>query len=133
MQDGGGLSLKRSETGGRWTFRFQINGKRRDMGLGSYPDMSLSDARKERSKWAAFAERGEDPIVERERQRLEEENSQNDPTFEEMAEMVFEGRKERLRGEESAACGIHPSRTTQYLRSAIAGSAPCTSATFTTL
>ncbi len=99
MQDGGGLSLKRSETGGRWTFRFQINGKRRDMGLGSYPDMSLSDARKERSKWAAFAERGEDPIVERERQRLEEENSQNDQTFEEMAEMVFEGRKERLRGD----------------------------------
>ncbi len=82
VQDGGGLSLKRSETGGRWTFRFQINGKRRDMGLGSYPDMSLSDARKERSKWAAFAERGEDPIVERERQRLEEEKSQNDPTFE---------------------------------------------------
>ncbi len=99
VQDGGGLSLKRSETGGRWTFRFQINGKRRDMGLGSYPNMSLSDARKERSKWAAFAERGEDPIVERERQRLEEEKSQNDPTFEEMAEMVFEGRKERLQGD----------------------------------
>ncbi len=69
------------------------------MGLGSYPNMSLSDARKERSKWAAFAERGEDPIVERERQRLEEEKSQNDPTFEEMAEMVFEGRKERLHGD----------------------------------
>ncbi len=45
------------------------------MGLGSYPDMSLHDARKERSKWTAFAERGEDPIAERERRRLEEENS----------------------------------------------------------
>ncbi|WP_366140769.1 Arm DNA-binding domain-containing protein [uncultured Ruegeria sp.] len=76
IQDGGGLSLKTSKNGGRCFYRFQINGKRRDMGLGSYPDMSLSDARRERSKWAAYAERGEDPIAERERQRLEAENSQ---------------------------------------------------------
>ncbi len=69
------------------------------MGLGSYPDLSLSDARKERNKWAAYTERGDDPIAERERQRKEDENRLNDPTFEDVAKIVFEGYKERLRGD----------------------------------
>lgn len=91
--------LKRSQSGGRWFYRYQLNGKRRDMGLGSYPDMSLSDARKERHKWAAHVERGSDPIAERERQRDEAETDRQDPTLEEVALLVFEGRKERLRGD----------------------------------
>lgn len=69
------------------------------MGLGSHPDLSLSDARKERARWAACTERGEDPISERERLRIESENRRNDPTFEELALIVFEGRKERLRSD----------------------------------
>ena len=59
----------------------------------------MADARKLRMHWAGVLAIGSDPIAERERQRLEAENSQNDPTFEEMAEVVFEGRKERLRGD----------------------------------
>ncbi len=44
--DGDGLHLFVSENGrGKWVLRFQMNGARRDMGLGSYPAVSLADAR----------------------------------------------------------------------------------------
>lgn len=100
LHDGGGLLFVASAEGGRWKFRFQIDGKRREMGLGSYPNMSLADARKERAKWAAVKEAGQDPIRERERQRkAEQAQAGGDPTFEEMAHIAFEARKERLRGD----------------------------------
>jgi integrase len=41
-----GLALQVLKTGGRsWLFRFMLNGRRRDMGLGSYPEVSLDEAR----------------------------------------------------------------------------------------
>jgi hypothetical protein len=46
LHDGGGLYLRVSATGAKsWVFRFQLDGKRRDMGLGPYPDISLAEAR----------------------------------------------------------------------------------------
>ena len=45
-EDGGGLRLVVSPSGARkWVFRFTINGRRREMGLGSFPDVSLAEAR----------------------------------------------------------------------------------------
>ena len=65
--DGDGLYLLVSPTGRRsWVLRYQLRGKRRDMGLGSYPYVSLQVARQR-----AFEERslvkvdGEDPITRR--------------------------------------------------------------------
>ena len=44
--DGGGLILRLNGKGAaNWLHRYQMNGKRRDMGLGSYPTVSLADAR----------------------------------------------------------------------------------------
>ncbi len=44
--DGGGLYLVVSDTGSRkWVLRFQVNGKRHDIGLGSATSVSLADAR----------------------------------------------------------------------------------------
>ncbi|MFZ1426644.1 MAG: integrase arm-type DNA-binding domain-containing protein [Geminicoccaceae bacterium] len=41
-----GLSLLVWPTGGRsWVLRYQINGKRHDMGLGPYPEVTLAEAR----------------------------------------------------------------------------------------
>ena len=52
--DGDGLQLIVSENGRRKrVLRFQINGARRDMGLGSYPAVSLfgsADCRRRRSE-----------------------------------------------------------------------------------
>jgi hypothetical protein len=45
LHDSGGLYLRVSTTGAMsWVFRFQFDGKRRDMGLGPFPDTSLAEA-----------------------------------------------------------------------------------------
>ena len=45
--DGGGLFLRVLEPGHKvyWTYRFRLNGKDREMSVGSYPAMSLAEAR----------------------------------------------------------------------------------------
>jgi len=75
-EDGGGLRLVVSSAGARkWIFRFSIKGKRREMGLGSFPDVSLADARRKASECRLQAANGVDPI---EARRVEPEAV---PTF----------------------------------------------------
>ena len=62
-EDGGGLRLVVSDAGARkWVFRFSLNGKRREMGLGSYPDVGLADARAKATESRQQAANGIDPI-----------------------------------------------------------------------
>ena len=50
IHDGGGLYLQVARAGSRsWVFRFSLGGKRREMGLGPYPGVSLAAARKSAS------------------------------------------------------------------------------------
>lgn len=61
--DGGGLWLAVSKTGTRkWFLRVTINGKRREMGLGSLNDVSLAQARVKAAEARAQAAKGVDPI-----------------------------------------------------------------------
>tara|TARA_R110000787_G_scaffold33079_7_gene86907 strand:- start:166 stop:1365 length:1200 start_codon:yes stop_codon:yes gene_type:complete len=101
LQDGGGLILIRTEAGGKWIYRFSLNGRRRDMGIGSLPAVSLSQARKARNEWALVVQSGLDPIVERQRMKDEAaaEASRHDPTLAEMTQATFEARKQTLRGD----------------------------------
>src|SRR6266851_3186854 len=63
LHDGGGLYLRVSATGARsWVFRFQLDGKRRDMGLGPYPDISLAEARARASAHRNQRRDGIDPL-----------------------------------------------------------------------
>jgi integrase len=80
LADGGGLYLQVTETGARsWIFRFQIDGRRREMGLGPFPAISLASARNLSQEALALVKAGSDPIAERNlqraRQRLEEGRS----------------------------------------------------------
>lgn len=62
--DGAGLYLAVSETGARsWRYIYRKGGRRREMGLGSYPGVSLRDARTRRDELNAMRARGEDPIT----------------------------------------------------------------------
>lgn len=71
-EDGGGLRLTVAKTGAKkWLLRFTIRGKRREMGLGSYPDVSLAEARQRASEARLLAASGTDPIEAR-RVALEE-------------------------------------------------------------
>ena len=65
-----GLALQVTERGARtWILRMMIGGKRRDMGLGGYPDVTLASARERARAMREKADSGVDPILEREQQR----------------------------------------------------------------
>src|SRR6516162_1140250 len=70
LHDGGGLYLRVSRTGTKsWVFRFQLDGKRRDMGLGPYPDISLAGAREKAIEHRKLRHDGIDPLEARVAQR----------------------------------------------------------------
>lgn len=63
-----GLYLQVTASGARtWILRATMGGKRRDMGLGGYPDVTLAEAREKAREARAKIEQGIDPILERER------------------------------------------------------------------
>lgn len=65
-----GLALQVLPSGGRsWVLRIRVHGKRRDMGLGSFPDISLSLARDLARDVRAKVKQGVDPIAERQASR----------------------------------------------------------------
>ena len=67
--DGGGLHLYARPSGRKgWVLRFMRDGTLRDMGLGGYPEVSLSQAREATRVARAVIRGGADPIVARQRQ-----------------------------------------------------------------
>ncbi len=76
--DGGGLYLQVSAYGTKsWIYRFTLNKKKRDMGLGPFPDISLAQAREEAQKRRKQVLAGIDPIESRkaEKQALQAETA----------------------------------------------------------
>ncbi len=75
LSDGEGLLLEVRPSGARmWLVRLTVGGKRRDMGLGGYPAVSLKEAREKAAAARKIAADGGDPIAERE--RLERERAE---------------------------------------------------------
>jgi integrase len=61
-----GLAMQVQASGARsWVLRLSIAGKRREMGLGGFPDVTLADARRRAREEREKADKGVDPIVER--------------------------------------------------------------------
>ncbi|SIQ98897.1 integrase arm-type DNA-binding domain-containing protein [Aquipseudomonas alcaligenes] len=72
-QDGRGLFLKVTSSGSKsWVFRYSIHGRRRDMGIGTYPDVSLKDARLRADKSRLELAKGVDPLARRDELRAAE-------------------------------------------------------------
>ncbi|HUD30320.1 MAG TPA: integrase arm-type DNA-binding domain-containing protein [Novosphingobium sp.] len=68
--DGKGLYLLVSPTGGKsWVLRVQVDGKRKDYGLGSLDSVTLAEAREKASDWRKLAKGGLNPSVEAKRER----------------------------------------------------------------
>ena len=94
--DGGGLYLNVTPSGTRsWVFMWTRDGRRREMGLGSYPATTLS-----RARWIAGLNRasvaeGRDPIVER--------GKASEPTFGECVEQFLSGVEGSWRNEKHRA------------------------------
>lgn len=64
-----GLQLQIIGTSKVWVLRFSINGKRRRMGLGSYPAVSLANAREAGRQAQDLIRSGNDPIDDRDSKR----------------------------------------------------------------
>jgi hypothetical protein len=61
-----GLALQITDAGSRsWILRMTVGGRRRDMGLGAYPDVTLAMAREDAKKARADVRKGVDPIEDR--------------------------------------------------------------------
>src|SRR5277367_6756225 len=86
--DGDGLQLVVSDNGRRkWVLRFQLNGARRDMGLGSYPAVSLSEARIAAADARKLIAQNVDPLDARAASR---KAAKPIPTFQEVARIVID-------------------------------------------
>ena len=88
--DGGTLYLNVAADGSKsWIQRLTVGGRRRDIGLGGWPLMSLAEAREKAFENRKLARAGGDPLAEKRRRRT--------PTFREAAERTFEAHKPRWR------------------------------------
>lgn len=72
--DGGGLYLKVAQRDGEkggsksWTFMWNVNGKRREVGLGSYPAVGLREARDVAMEYRKSVAAGLDPTANRKKE-----------------------------------------------------------------
>ena len=100
--DGAGLYLQIRPGGARsWIYRFTLNGRTRDMGLGALADVSLVKAREKASAARALVNDGIDPIEHTRAQAVipVAPKRHSSPTFEEVAESYMADRLKRLRSE----------------------------------
>ena len=96
--DGAGLWLVVREDGGaQWVLRVTVYGRRREMGLGGFPSLSLATARTRADRWRAVAATGRDPIKEREAERRAA--SRADISLATITTDCFEARKAELKGD----------------------------------
>ncbi len=91
LQDGAGLMLIiKSPTARKWLLRYTFAGKRRDIGLGPYPEVGLDDAREAAEKIRKQVRDGIDPLTAR-----AEEKGQH-VTFKEAFEEFFKHKQKTL-------------------------------------
>ncbi len=84
-EDGDGLRLVVSSTRSKkWVLRITIAGKRREMGLGAYPLVTLAEAREKAEVARKAVSQGQDPIANRKAEVVEEAPPEI-PTFTQVA------------------------------------------------
>ena len=94
--DGQGLWLvKRTRDAGKWILRLVVSGKRREMGLGRWPDVSIGEARERAAAARRQVRDGADPIGERAKQR----QAPGAITLAEAVKGCFEARRGELKSE----------------------------------
>jgi integrase len=95
--DGGGLQSAVAPTGAKkWVLRFLWQGNAREMGLGSYPEVGLAEAREKAIAGRRLARSGVDPIAERNQDRRV-------PTFGKLADEVVTEQSKGFRNDKHRA------------------------------
>ncbi len=106
--DGQGLWLvKRDKRAGKWVLRLNVNGRRREMGLGRWPDVSIAEARRRARDARETLRDGEDPIV----KRVKARSTRSQLTLEQTIADCFEARKAELKRDGEAGRWMSPLAT----------------------
>ena len=96
LGDGGGLYLNVKPSGAKsWAFIWKADGKRREMGLGPYPAVTLAKARKLAGAHREAVAEGRNPIAERQKDA--------EPTFAGCADMFLSSMEGQWRNEKHRA------------------------------
>ncbi len=94
--DGRGLFLYVKPTGARsWVLRYQVQGRRHDLGLGAYPDVTLAMARQKATEARRLILEGDDPIAKRRQVQLK--------TFKDAALELIESKRSGWKSAKHAA------------------------------
>ncbi|MBO6527592.1 MAG: integrase arm-type DNA-binding domain-containing protein [Erythrobacter sp.] len=99
--------MKRSKEAGKWILRLSISGKRREMGLGRWPDVSIAEARERAAEARRTLREGLDPIAEREKAKRKPYRL----SVKEAIEGCFEARKAELKDDGEAGRWMSPLKT----------------------
>jgi integrase len=96
-----GLALQVADSGARsWVLRVRVGGARRYVGLGAYPEVSLSEARAKASAVKARMREGADPVAERRAARAAQARAL---TFQRAAEACYAAKAVEFRNPKHAA------------------------------
>lgn len=99
--DGEGMYLEVSPSGGKWwRLKYRTDGKEKRLSLGTYPQVTLLEARRRRDEARRALEQGLDPSVERQRKKAVLSGNL-ETTFESVARLWHESWK-RTRTEKHA-------------------------------
>ena len=110
LSDGQGLRLEVDRSLNRkWIFRFTLSGKRRDMGLGRFPDVTLRQARVLRDEARQLVAQGVDPIESRRLQRLEQQ-----VTFAFAVERFIESKQSEWKNNKHGSNGVIRCKRMQF-------------------
>lgn len=103
--DGKGLWLvKREKEHGKWILRLLIHRSRREMGLGAWPEVSLSEARRKAEEARELHRGHKDPIIE----RWKTKKAGKPLTVKQAVEGCFEAKKAELKSEGEAGKWMGP-------------------------
>jgi integrase len=103
--DGQGLWLVKSEKSrGKWVLRVVVHGKRREMGMGRWPDVSIGEARERAEEARRLARSSVDPVA----ARMREKRRQAPLTLKEAVQGCFEARKAELKADGEAGRWMSP-------------------------
>jgi integrase len=103
--DGQGLWLvKRDKVFGKWTLRLVLGGKRREMGLGRWPDVSIAEARDRAAAARKSLRDGSDPITDRRKAK----RTIRKLTLREAIDGCFEAKKAELKRDGDAGRWMSP-------------------------
>ncbi len=93
MGDAGGLFLLVQPSGGKlWRLKYRVDGREKKLGIGTYPEVSLAEARKRRDDARELLAAGKDPSREKQRDKVRS-RLQADNTFTAIAREFCDKRK----------------------------------------